>query len=87
MKTLLPEKDIPWGVIHAGMKDFALLATAIAMGATVVRVGFEDSAFYAPGKAAKTNAELVERIVSLIEQIGYEAASCDEAREILEVAK
>ena len=87
MKTLLPEKDVPWGVIHAGMKDFALLATAIGMGATVVRVGFEDSAFYAPGKAAKTNAELVERIVSLIEQIGYEAASCDEAREILEIGK
>ncbi|MGD9053410.1 MAG: 3-keto-5-aminohexanoate cleavage protein [Desulfobacterales bacterium] len=87
MKTLLPEKDVPWGVIHAGMQDFSLLATAIGVGASVVRVGFEDSAFYAPGKAALTNAELVERIVSLVRQMGNEVASCDEAREILGIVK
>jgi 3-keto-5-aminohexanoate cleavage enzyme len=87
MKTLLPEKDVPWGVIHAGMQDFALLATAIGMGASVVRVGFEDSAFFAPGKAARTNAELVERTVSLVHQIGYEVANCQDAREILGIAE
>jgi len=86
MKTLLPEKDVPWGVIHAGMHDFALLASAIGMGASVVRVGFEDSAFFAPGQVAQKNAELVERIVSLIEQMGYEVASSDEARQILEIS-
>ena len=86
MKTLLPEKDVPWGVIHAGMEDFALLATAIGMGASVVRVGFEDSTFFAPGKAAGTNAELVERIVSLIHQIGCEVATCQEARQILGIS-
>jgi len=87
MKTLLPEKDVPWGVIHDGMNDFALLAAAVAMGASVVRVGFEDSALFAPGQAARTNAELVERAVSLIHQMGYETATCDEAREILGVHK
>jgi 3-keto-5-aminohexanoate cleavage enzyme len=87
MKTLLPQKDVPWGVIHDGMNDFALLATAAGMGASLVRVGFEDSAFFAPGKAARSNAELVERIVSLIHQMGYEVAACDEARKILEVRK
>jgi 3-keto-5-aminohexanoate cleavage enzyme len=85
MKTMLPEKDVPWGVIHDGMNDFALLATAIGMGASVVRVGFEDSVFFAPGKSARTNAELVERMVSLIQQIGYETATCDEARGILSI--
>jgi 3-keto-5-aminohexanoate cleavage enzyme len=69
------------------MQDFSLLATAIGVGASVVRVGFEDSAFYAPGKAALTNAELVERIVSLVRQMGNEVASCDEAREILGIVK
>ena len=83
MKTLLPEKKVPWGIIHAWMQDFSLLATAIGMGASVVRVGFEDSPYFAPGKAAETNVELVERIVSLIEQMGCEVVSCDEAREIL----
>jgi 3-keto-5-aminohexanoate cleavage enzyme len=87
MKTMLPEKDVPWGVIHAGMNDFALLAAAIGMGASFVRVGFEDSPFFAPGKAAKSNAELVERMVSLIHQIGYEVATCDEAREMLHIRK
>ncbi len=87
VKTLLPQKDVPWGVIHAGMNDFALLATAIGMGASVVRVGFEDSVFFAPGKAAETNTELVERIVSLIHQIGCEVATCDEAREMLAISR
>jgi 3-keto-5-aminohexanoate cleavage enzyme len=87
MKTMLPEKDVPWGVIHAGMNDFALLAAAIGMGASFVRVGFEDSPFFAPGKVAKSNAELVERMVSLIHQIGYEVATCDEAREMLQIRK
>ena len=86
MKTLLPEKNVPWGLIHAGMHDFALLATAIGMGASVVRVGFEDSVYFAPGKAAEINTELVERIVSLIEQMGCEVASCDEARQILGIS-
>ena len=85
MKTKLPENDVPWGVIHARMHDFALLAAAIGMGATVVRVGFEDSKFFASGQAASTNAELVEKIVSLIHQIGYEVATCDEARKILKI--
>jgi len=85
IKTMLPEKDVPWGVIHAGMHDFALLAAAIGMGASFVRVGFEDSTFFAPGQAAQTNAELVERMVSLIRQIGLEVATCDEAREILKI--
>jgi 3-keto-5-aminohexanoate cleavage enzyme len=87
MKTLLPEKDVPWGVIHAGMQDFALLATAIGMGASVVRVGFEDSTFFAPGKAARTNAELVKKMVSLVHQIGYEVATCQEARDILRIGE
>jgi len=73
----------PWGVVHEGMQDFSLLATAIGMGAAAVRVGFEDSIYYAPGKAATTNAELVEKIVSLIHQIGYEVATPQEARELL----
>jgi len=72
-----------WGVVHESMQDFSLLATAIGMGAAAIRVGFEDSVYYAPGKAAPTNVELVEKIVSLIHQIGYEVATPAEARELL----
>ena len=45
----------PWGVVHESMQDFSLLATAIAMGAAAIRVGFEDSVYCAPGKAVTNN--------------------------------
>jgi len=82
LKSSLPVQA-PWGVVHESMQDFSLLATALGMGAAAVRVGFEDSVYYAPGKAVVTNAELVEKIVSLIHQIGYEVATASEARDLL----
>jgi uncharacterized protein (DUF849 family) len=81
--TTMLKVDIDWGVVHDNMMDLSLLATAIGLGATVVRVGFEDSVYYAPGIAAKHNQELVKKIVSLIDHIGLEVASPSEARTIL----
>jgi len=77
----------PWGVVHESMQDFSLLATALGMGAAAVRVGFEDSVYYAAGKAAATNAQLVEKIVALIHQIGLEVATPSEARDLLGLKK
>lgn len=85
--TSILDEPIPWGVTHATMTDFSLLATAIGLGAAVVRVGFEDSVFYAPGKTARANVELVERVVSLVQNIGFDVATTDEARDILGVLK
>jgi 3-keto-5-aminohexanoate cleavage enzyme len=81
--TTMLNENIAWGLVHDNMNDLSLLATAIGLGATVVRVGFEDSVYLAPGKFAKTNKELVKRLVSLIYQIGFEVAEPDEARELL----
>jgi len=85
--TSLMPAGVPWSVIHDGMQDFALLATAIGLGASMVRVGFEDSVLYAPGKIAETNVALVENVVSLVHRIGYEVVTPDEAREILGVIR
>jgi len=85
--TSLMPAGVPWSVVHDGMQDFALLATAIGLGASMVRVGFEDSVRYAPGKIAETNVALVEKLVSLVQRIGYEVATPDEAREILGVIR
>lgn len=75
----------PWGVIHDGMNDLSLLAVAIGMGASLVRVGFEDSVFYANGKIANTNVEIVHKLVLLIKQMGFDTATPQEARSILGV--
>jgi len=83
-KSLLP-KDASWGVLHNQMNDLSLLAAAIGAGASAVRVGFEDSVYYAPGHAAAKNPELVEKVVALIRSIGFEAATPDEARRLLKV--
>ena len=82
LTSMLPE-NTHWGVVHVGMTDFSILAAALAMGATMVRVGFEDSRQYAPGRAAATNRILVEKLVSLIRCIGYEVARPEEARALL----
>ena len=78
--TSLCEPGTSWGITHDSMKDFSMLACAIGMGASVVRIGFEDSFYYAPGKRAHTNAELVERLVELIRMMGCEPATPAEAR-------
>jgi 3-keto-5-aminohexanoate cleavage enzyme len=85
--TSFLNEPIPWGVTHAAMTDFSLLAVAIGLGATVVRVGFEDSVFYAPGKAASANVELVKRVVALVHNMGFDVATSEEARAILGVLK
>jgi 3-keto-5-aminohexanoate cleavage enzyme len=64
------------------MTDFAIVAASIALGAVKARVGFEDSIYYAPGKKAKTNAVLVNKLAQLIEAMGYEVMSTAEAREM-----
>lgn len=75
--------DARWGVTHYGRDNWEFLAAAIAMGASVVRIGFEDSAYLAPGKEAATNLEVVERLVQLIRAMGLEPATPQEARAIM----
>ena len=73
LKSITPS-DSAWGVMHHSMSDLSLLAAAIGMGASFVRVGFEDSVNLAPGKVAKTNVELVKNVVLLIRQMGMAVA-------------
>lgn len=83
----LMEKDGHWGLNNDSMKDLHFLGCAIAMGASVVRVGFEDSFYYEEGKTAPTNAFLVKKLVELVRALGCEPATPAEAREILGINK
>jgi len=48
-----------------------------------VRVGLEDNVYYRRGELAESNAQLVERVVSMAETLGRPVATPDEARELL----
>ena len=48
-----------------------------------VRVGLEDGIYYKRGDLAKSNAQLVERIVRIAGEYGRDVATPAEAREIL----
>lgn len=72
-----------WSVLAAGYPmGFHLGAVAITMGGHV-RVGLEDNIYISKGVLAKSNAEMVEKIVRLARELDREIATPDEARKIL----
>lgn len=71
-----------WTVSGIGKNEFAMAAIGIVMGGHV-RVGFEDNVYLEKGVLAKSNGELVEKVVRIANELGREIASPDEAREIL----
>jgi uncharacterized protein (DUF849 family) len=75
-------RDYQWSVLGAGRNQFAIAAQAVVMGGNV-RVGLEDSLWIGPGQLARSNAEQVTRARQLIEGLGLDVATPDEARQML----
>lgn len=71
-----------WSVLGAGRNQMPVAAMAAAMGGNV-RVGLEDSLWVGAGKLAPTNAAQVVQVRKIVEGLGLEVATPDEAREIL----
>ncbi|WP_339857162.1 3-keto-5-aminohexanoate cleavage protein [uncultured Nisaea sp.] len=78
MKSLLPE-DAMWSAFGISRGEFPMVAQATMLGGHT-RVGLEDNLYMARGELAKSNAQLVERAVQIIESIGGEVADPSEAR-------
>lgn len=74
----LPEES-SWQCIAVGRHQISLGAVAVVMGGDV-RVGMEDNLYVSKGVLARSNAELVEKVVRIIRELGFEPASPDEAR-------
>jgi uncharacterized protein (DUF849 family) len=74
--------DYRWSVLGAGAAQLRVAAQAAAMGGNV-RVGLEDSIWAGRGVLAKSNADQVKLARKIIEGLGLEVATPDEAREIL----
>lgn len=77
----LPPGDT-WQVIGIGRHQFTLGAAGILLGGNI-RVGFEDNVYLKKGVLARSNAELVEKAVRIIRELGFEVATAEEARRIL----
>lgn len=75
-------KDYEWSVLGAGRHQIPLLTFASIMGAHV-RVGLEDSLYLGAGRLATSNAEQVAKIRRILEELGCEIATPDDARRML----
>jgi uncharacterized protein (DUF849 family) len=71
-----------WSILGAGRNQMPLATMGAAMGSHV-RVGLEDSLWIGPGELAKTNADQVGRIRTILEALNLEIATPDDAREML----
>ena len=76
--------DYRWSVLGAGNAQMPLATTASQMGGNV-RVGMEDSLFIRRGELATSNAQQVTKIKRIVEDLGSQVATPDEAREILDL--
>jgi len=80
---LMGADNYKWSVIGAGYPaEFNLATLSIMMGGHA-RVGLEDNIFIEKGVLAKSNGELVEKVVRIARELGREIATPDEARAIL----
>ena len=75
-----------WSNIGIGRGYLPMAMMALMMGGHI-RVGMEDNIYLDKGVMAKTNAELVERVVRIIRAYGRPIASPSEARKILGLKK
>ena len=73
-----------WSVLGAGRSQMQVAAIAAAMGGNV-RVGLEDSLWISAGQLAENNAQQVTKVRQIIEGLGLEVATPDEAREMLQL--
>jgi len=83
---LILKRNLPpnatWSVAGIGRHQLKMNIAAMILGGHV-RTGFEDNVYYKKGVLAKSNAQLVERIVRLAEEYGRPIATPKQAREIL----
>src|SRR6266536_2409406 len=73
-----------WSVLGAGRNQLPVAAMSAAMGGNV-RVGLEDSLWLGPGTLAASNAAQVRAARQIIEGLGLEVATPDDARRLLEL--
>ncbi|MNQ49506.1 3-keto-5-aminohexanoate cleavage enzyme [compost metagenome] len=79
---LFGRQNYEFSILGAGRHQLPFVTMGAIMGGNV-RVGLEDSIYLAKGVKAKTNAEQVRKIRHILEELSYEIATPDEARQML----
>ena len=74
--------DYVWSVLGAGSNQLRVASMSVAMGGHL-RVGLEDSLWAAPGEIAESSGVQVTRARTILEAMGCELATPDEARALL----
>jgi uncharacterized protein (DUF849 family) len=74
--------DYRWSVLGAGRHQMTIATLSAGMGGNV-RVGLEDSLWLGKGTLAESNAQQVRQVRGIIESLGLQVATPDEARHIL----
>ena len=74
--------DYLFSVLGAGRNQMPVANQSLLMGGNV-RVGLEDSLWDGPGRLAKSSAQQVQRVRTLIEALSLEVATPNEARVML----
>lgn len=86
LDEFFPEKGkILWGITHAHRTDFQIIKTALDLGASTVRIGFEDSRYLDRNTGADTNLQLVEAVAGIVKEKEMMPASPDEIRAMLNI--
>lgn len=75
-----------FSAIGTGSLELPIITFSLIMGGHI-RVGLEDNVYYRRGEKAKSNAQLVERAVRLVRELGREVATPAQAREMLGISK
>ncbi len=84
LRSMIP-KDALWGITHFGRRDFGIIAAAVGMGASEVRIGFEDSYFINADERVENNYRLVEKLANLIRSMDKQVATPAVARQMLNI--
>jgi len=71
-----------WSILGAGRHQMGLITMGAIMGGHC-RVGIEDSIYLKKGQLAKSNAEQVTKIRTILNELSLEIATADEARKML----
>lgn len=82
MCDMLPENCV-WGAFGIGARQMPMAAQSVLMGGNI-RVGLEDNLYLDKGIPA-TNAQLVDRAVEIVERLGSNVSTVEDARKTLNI--